>query len=410
MINDISDARDKLIRYRGSNTTVSVNYSSIPITFLNVATTGDGMDDQMSITWIWRSDSGLEEFYTLLRDSINERILFRIGRDEFNAELVDTTSLEAGEDISSLSSEEFTITLTMVDSMGVLVESGYKSAILALSVSPDEFSRITDHPHPDFGAHITLLYCPGGFSDDEMDSIRTRIADLSIPPFDVEVSGRVLKWGPDDNNEYAYVAEVIPDHNIVSLREKLIHVVLDVCGDEKIDVTTFPDFKPHVTIKYSPSIDENILARPTKWMQSDVSIYNKDDNPTVSIPLVSRSEAYTSLSYISDHEKIVGGVRYSSKWQEKRSGISDLIISSLINRIRQTLGVDPDVTRKLSKSVVSIWSSPKYAYNDIFLVNPSLGDTIISILGTTRNRDVNDLISEFECEDIAHILLEDEHV
>lgn len=349
-----SDLCSDLVKYRGANTSISINSKNADITFLNCGSSGDSIDDQVVISFIWRSVT--EDYYDFLRSSINEKVRIKIGREEFMAKIVDTSTIIPGTEFDDFISDEFELVISELESMQITSTKKYSSSIFCFSITDADLSKVSpmDVEYP----HITLVYLPGDLvSDADLENIINDIQEFCKTQrhIEIETTGRTLKFGPDEDLNYAYVAEIKPTNDLTNFRDSIksicAHHVPGLFDNEK-----FPHFKPHLTLAYSDRQDLKLRSKQAKWVQKDLSLNCMSDEPT----------HVWQLSAITD----IVNPKNNSASDADDDNIIDLIVNNLIAMVEDLSDINVKEAIRLASATMSIATSPIRDFASASMVLP----------------------------------------
>lgn len=265
-----------LNRYNGSDIEISINSKPFSVTFMRSSATGNTEQDELQVEYVWKvpNTKVLSQTYDMLRKSINNDSLVRIGTVEFRAQIMDTTTFPTGTDLDEMLSSKFAISFSKIHSATQIKESAAKkrSGYIFLQV-PDNINSLfplaSDKPR-----HITISYLEDIDKDTE-EKVKATITTVAtrFSGFVVKTSGMEI-FGPD-NKGYAYVTRV-ECPTLVRFKEELDTLLYEI--DPALVSTKYPDYRPHITLMHDKKKDLGLLAaKPMAWTATCVYFDIEDE-------------------------------------------------------------------------------------------------------------------------------------
>lgn len=124
--------------------------------------------------------------------------------------------------------------------------------------------------------HCTVVYMGelGRLAKVDVDALTEALRAVSVAPGEVPIS-HFSVFGPDDGK--VLVAELEMTEDFLTLREMIKQIVVEQGGR---DASSYPDYKPHVTVKKLPNGTEEVpedlpeqssvvLQAPMLWWGND---------------------------------------------------------------------------------------------------------------------------------------------
>jgi len=178
-------------------------------------------------------------------------------------------------------------------------------SFLGIAFPPDVCRRFREIPCPgkkvgDGTYHITMIY----FGDKTPVADICKAIEVAAPvmqqtqPFELSAANiSYFPENPDDKPGHPIVVKV-DSPELHELRAKLAEA-FDAAGVEYSK--KFPDFKPHVTLAYSPEPHEKTLELPIKWTADETVLWagdEYDDRFSVKFQLPPAGPTYEQLEQL----------------------------------------------------------------------------------------------------------------
>jgi 2'-5' RNA ligase len=327
------EATRALSKYNGMDVDLQFNGKSHPITFLRANATGDKVDDQLTLDYLWRytDTKDFEQVYNGLRSAINKPVRIQIGREEFNGVLNDTTVTEAGSTPEDALKHKFTVVISGIQADLPREAKAHSGSIVELLV-PDNIwahicqfvpgaKKLQDPPH------ITLCYVD--VTKSKVEEIQTALTELcsTWAPFQVNVTG--CGMFPSTKAKVPHYAR-IESPDLVKFREQVVSRIQSIDPDY-VDLEEFPTFVPHLTVQYAAKDEKLPEIKPVSWVARSCSFSFKGTDKTV-YPFSFVTDRFCMDPTVKPGTEVEASVITGNNIRELAGSISSKLIALGYNR------------------------------------------------------------------------------